>query len=341
MKNSFIFYASFDEALRELPDKSRLKMYDAIADYALRGIVCDEFKGIEKAIFSLIIHQLQLNNVRYENGCKGGRPKKPMVFENDENEKTETKPMVFENSENKKTKKKPTVKKGEDLKETISPEKERSKENIPLFQENTPLFIPPKNGEKTQDFEDEFFSLYPKYAKGREKMRGDADFKRLIDEFAKSKYLRSLYTVKQVNDLYEQILRGDFRDEEKTNPFAGLEAKAARERWYAERKAKAENKAESVLERFLQDEEFKSIHRRLKTIELDLAKAECDKTAKGRKKLDELKKDKADLKERYRNILERNGMDEEDLQPKWCCKKCQDTGFVKSGAPCDCYEVAV
>ena len=312
MKNSFIFYASFDEALRELPDKSRLKMYDAIADYALRGIVHTEFKGIEKAVYSLILPQLQANATRYENGCKGGRPKK-----------TETKPTVFENDEKEKT-------------ETKANENENENENV-----YTPLFIPPKNGEKKQNFGDEFYKLYPKYEKDRAKMRGDADFKRLIDEFAKSKYLRSLYTVKQVNEFYEQIIRGDFRDQEKQNPFAGLEAKAARERWYAERKAKAENKAESVLERFLQDEEFKSIHRRLKTIELDLAKAECDKTAKGRKKLDELKKDKADLKERYRNILERNGMDEEDLQPKWCCKKCQDTGFVKSGAPCDCYEVAV
>ena len=82
-KNSFVFYLSFDEALRELPEKSRLRLYDAITDYALRG-KDTVFTGIEKAVFSLIKPQLQANNQRYENGCKGaefgklgGRPKKP------------------------------------------------------------------------------------------------------------------------------------------------------------------------------------------------------------------------------------------------------------------------
>ena len=75
MKESFIFFASFDEALRELPDKSRLKVYDAVCDYALRGIEAD-FNGIEKAIFTLIKAQIDRRNQRVENGKKGGRKKK-------------------------------------------------------------------------------------------------------------------------------------------------------------------------------------------------------------------------------------------------------------------------
>ncbi|MBQ5930517.1 MAG: hypothetical protein IIX02_06980, partial [Clostridia bacterium] len=82
-KNSFVFYLSFYEALRELPEKSRIRLYDAIADFALLG-KDTEFTGVEKAVFSLIKPQLQANNQRYENGCKGaefgklgGRPKKP------------------------------------------------------------------------------------------------------------------------------------------------------------------------------------------------------------------------------------------------------------------------
>lgn len=74
MKESFIFFASFDEALRELPDKSRLKVYDAVCDYALRGIEAD-FNGIEKAIFTLIKAQIDRRNQRVENGKKGGRKK--------------------------------------------------------------------------------------------------------------------------------------------------------------------------------------------------------------------------------------------------------------------------
>ena len=72
MKDSFIFYASFDEALRELPDKSRLKIYDATTDYALRGIQA-EFSGVEKAVFTLIKQQIDNHNKRVENGKKGGR----------------------------------------------------------------------------------------------------------------------------------------------------------------------------------------------------------------------------------------------------------------------------
>ena len=319
MKNSFIFYASFDEALRELPDKSRLKIYDAIADYALRGIIRTDFKGIEKAVYSLIIPQLQANNNRYENGCKGGRPKK-----------TEQKPMVLENENQNETN-------GGIAKKTKTKPNENENVNVNV-NDNTPLFIPPQ-GEKKQSAADEFFTLYPRYAKDRAKMRADVDYRRLIEEFGKSKYLRSLYTVKQINELYPLIIAGDYRDKEKENPFAGADAKAARERWYAERKAKAENQANKVLERFLQDEEFKRIHKRLRTIELDLAKAECD--PKAQKQLVKLTQEKARLTLQYRGIIEKNGMTEEDLLPKWHCWKCKDEGFLTDGRMCDCYEVAL
>jgi hypothetical protein len=320
MKNSFIFYASFDEALRELPDKSRLKMYDAIADYALRGIIRTDFKGIEKAVYSLIIPQLQANNNRYENGCKGGRPKK-----------TEQKPMVLENENQNETN-------GGIAKKTKTKPNENENENVNV-NDNTPLFIPPQ-GEKKQSAADEFFSLYPRYAKDRAKMRADVDYKRLIEEFGKSKYLRSLYTVKQINELYPLIIAGDYRDKETPNPFADIEAKAARERWYAERKAAAERKAESVLERFLQDEEFKRIHKRLGVLPCEIGKAEYQAEngdAKAQKQLVKLTQEKARLTLQYRGIIEKNGMTEEDLLPKWHCWKCKDEGYLTDGRMCDCY----
>ena len=70
MRESFVFYASFAEALSEMPDKSRLKLYDAIILLALHGEET-EFTGIEKAVFSLIKPQIKANNKRYENGKKG------------------------------------------------------------------------------------------------------------------------------------------------------------------------------------------------------------------------------------------------------------------------------
>ena len=101
-KESFVFYKSFYEALKDLKEKERLKLYDAICELALNG---NETKltGVSKTIFTLIKPQIFANTKRYENGKKGGRPKKEtsgfvkgktIGFENEE---TKTKPNVNDN----------------------------------------------------------------------------------------------------------------------------------------------------------------------------------------------------------------------------------------------------
>lgn len=74
-KESFVFYASFYEALQDLKDKDRLKMYDAICELALNNKET-KMTGLTKTIFTLIKPQILANQKRYENGKKGGRPKK-------------------------------------------------------------------------------------------------------------------------------------------------------------------------------------------------------------------------------------------------------------------------
>ena len=74
-KDSFVFYASFYEALQDLKDKDRLKMYDAICELALNNKET-KMAGLTKTIFTLIKPQILANQKRYENGKKGGRPKK-------------------------------------------------------------------------------------------------------------------------------------------------------------------------------------------------------------------------------------------------------------------------
>lgn len=74
-KESFVFYASFYEALQDLKDKERLKMYDAICELALNNKET-KMTGLTKTIFTLIKPQILANQKRYENGKKGGRPKK-------------------------------------------------------------------------------------------------------------------------------------------------------------------------------------------------------------------------------------------------------------------------
>jgi len=91
-RDSFIFYGSFYEAISCLDDATRLQCYDAVASYAITGSE-PELNGVAKAIFALVKPQIDANNKRYSNGCKGaesgkkgGRPviKNPIGV-NDEN----------------------------------------------------------------------------------------------------------------------------------------------------------------------------------------------------------------------------------------------------------------
>lgn len=89
MKDSFIFYRSFYEAAKELNQKDRIKVYDAIFELALNQNET-ELSGASKAVFIAIKPQIIANNIRYENGSKGGRKKGTK-------NKTETKPNGNQN----------------------------------------------------------------------------------------------------------------------------------------------------------------------------------------------------------------------------------------------------
>ena len=74
-KESFVFYKSFYDALQDLKEKDRLKVYDAICELALNGNET-KLSGLAKTMFTLIKPQLLANTKRYEDGKKGGRPRK-------------------------------------------------------------------------------------------------------------------------------------------------------------------------------------------------------------------------------------------------------------------------
>ena len=77
MKDSFVFYASFWEAVKLIPDAAeRAQIFSAICEYALLGNQDIELSGTGQVIFTLIKPQLDANKKRYTNGCKGGRPPK-------------------------------------------------------------------------------------------------------------------------------------------------------------------------------------------------------------------------------------------------------------------------
>lgn len=326
-KDSFIVYTKFGEQVKLLTDTQAGVLFKALIDYQ-SGEELPKMDGMTNIVFSVIRQQIDFENQKYQevceinkaNGQRGGRPPKSLTDKGNKPKK----PNGFESEEEKPS--------GYSRNRTKAkkPDTDTDKDTDII-----PPFYSPLNGDEKKPFEDEFFEKYPRYAKDRKKMRADVDYKRLLEEFEKSTYLRSLYTVKQINEIYPCILTGDYRDQEKKpSPVVDADARAERERWYSSRRNKALTDAEKIHATFMKDEMFSKIVKRLREIDIEQAKAEV----KGDKaKASKLEQEKSRLTLQKRGIIERQGMSEEDLEPKWNCKKCQDTGFV-DGLPCDCYE---
>ena len=74
MRDSFVFYRSFADAIAGLPPEEYKKGYAKPSQvYALDGTE-PTAGGIEYTVFCLVKPQIDANNKRYENGKKGGRP---------------------------------------------------------------------------------------------------------------------------------------------------------------------------------------------------------------------------------------------------------------------------
>lgn len=79
MRDSIIFYRSFYDAIKDLPAEQQVDCFHAIMDYALDGKE-PEGSGIEKTVFMLVQPQIDINNQRYVNGMKGGRPRRKVEY---------------------------------------------------------------------------------------------------------------------------------------------------------------------------------------------------------------------------------------------------------------------
>lgn len=75
MRESFIFYRSFYDAIKDLPRDVQGEIYTAIMEYSLYGKETESLKPIARSVFTLMKPQIDVNNKRFENGRKGGRPK--------------------------------------------------------------------------------------------------------------------------------------------------------------------------------------------------------------------------------------------------------------------------
>lgn len=95
MRDSVVFYRSFYEAITLIPEADFNQAVKNILEYAFNEVEPESKEGIAYALFCMAKPQIDANNQRFENGKKGGRPRKTNGFENE-------KPMVLENSEIKK-----------------------------------------------------------------------------------------------------------------------------------------------------------------------------------------------------------------------------------------------
>lgn len=130
-RESILFYRTFYEVSKSLPEDEGNKFLRALLDYAFYGTE-PELDGVSASFFMLIKPQIDANNRKYENGKKGGRPKKTetesvngsaheVCPEKTETEKTSINTEVIGDSE---TKRKPN----DNLKETKRKPKENQNE---------------------------------------------------------------------------------------------------------------------------------------------------------------------------------------------------------------------
>lgn len=76
MRDGFVFYRSWLEAVKNLPRDIQGEVLTAIIEYGLYGETTDNLKPIATAMLAMVKPQIDVNNRRYENGKKGGRPSK-------------------------------------------------------------------------------------------------------------------------------------------------------------------------------------------------------------------------------------------------------------------------
>lgn len=77
MNENFIFYSSYWEAIKDVPQESKLRLLEAIVRYGCDGEI-PELDALEMAVFQLIAGNIDANHAKREqsiaNGKKGGRP---------------------------------------------------------------------------------------------------------------------------------------------------------------------------------------------------------------------------------------------------------------------------
>ena len=102
---------------------------------------------------------------------------------------------------------------------------------------------------------------------------------------------------------------------------------------YLEFKTKEESRLSLLSEKLSKFPEFKTVENEIGKTTFDLAKAEYDGNLSLQLKL---KNDLEVLNRKKSNIVDKIGINEENLKQRYVCKECQDTGYV-NGVRCSCF----
>ncbi len=134
-----MFYGSYHEAVKELPDEEQGAVYKAILDYAFQQKLPD-LSGVAKAIFVLVKPSIDTAIKNCENGKQGGRPPKNNPNENPNKNLEETQSITQVETQNE------SEIETEDITETETLLKIKDKRNKDVFKkkdEKEKVFIPP------------------------------------------------------------------------------------------------------------------------------------------------------------------------------------------------------
>lgn len=191
---------------------------------------------------------------------------------------------------------------------------------------NNPLYPPKGEGEEERD---RFFSSFPKLKALDRLVPFKPDYSALYERFQKSEFLRTRFSAKWVIENYSDIICGMYDDQARAEEQA-----REREEWYRARRERAEDVAEFNRKKAEALDGYAEDLKQVKRLEIASAKAEASGTVNDTADISsELSRLREKLKQRLASI----GLTEADLLPQYSCKKCNDTGFLPNGKPCNCY----
>lgn len=216
--------------------------------------------------------------------------------------------------------------KNDDILQQRKGKEKKEEENPPNPQEG--------GGETQSEWRDKFFDKFNQFAKKNYHDEG-VDYKTLYLEFCQSVHLQNMYSFPQVVRIYPKIKNGYYRDKksEQEQRIDAINAKADRERYYANLQARAQARVDRITEIAMGDSRFKELSKELSKLEIELARAEVYNLGT----LDDLKQKQEQLLSERASVLRKLGIKESDFTPTFKCEKCSDTGYLPSGVACDCY----